>query len=92
MDDIVMKRKEMLTFQQPIPSMIKRIWFVENNQLTFITIVHTLDCLTIKILHLYQHLSPIEYAQLPIDKHGSTLQLLPSWFAHVNQPYLLKFF
>jgi hypothetical protein len=92
MDDIITKRKEMLTFQQPIPSTIKRIWFVEDNQLTFVAVVHTLNPHTVKILCLYQHLSPIEYAQLPIDKNGSTPQLLPSWFTHVNQPYLLKFF
>jgi hypothetical protein len=54
-DDIITKGKETLTFRQPIPCMIKRIWFVENNQLTFITIIHTLDSLTVKILCLYQH-------------------------------------
>jgi hypothetical protein len=91
-DDIITKRKETLTFQWPIPSMIKIIWFVEDNKLMFITVIHNLDSLTVKILHLYQHLSPIEYAQLPINKHGSTPQLLPSWFTCVNWPYLLKVF
>jgi hypothetical protein len=72
--------------------MIKRIWFIEDNQLMFVAVVHTLDSLTVKIIHLYQHLSPIKYAQLPIDKHSSTPQLLPLWFTRINQPYLLKFF
>jgi hypothetical protein len=98
MDDILSRKRTHLQLSHPIGITVKRVWFLEGppvNAITIAAVVSMDDSQTrLKIERLYQHLSPIDssrvtrYIERPLTSQGPTI--LPSWFAHVNRPYMLR--